>query len=90
MADDDPAARDIRGPFSQGRCDVLVGEPVEPVPPDPGIVQRPRQCEPLRYGRLAMVKGGIETRNLRQPGGNGRNGANRREIMRLMQRRQRA
>lgn len=72
MGNDDSAARDISGPFSQGRCYVRVGEPMEPVPPDSGIVQRLRQCEPLRYGRLAMVKGGIETRNLRQPGGNGR------------------
>jgi hypothetical protein len=65
MRDDDSACCHAWGDLAQAPCDVLVGEPVEPVPPDALAIVTLRDREVVRYGAVAVMKGGVEAGDLR-------------------------
>ena len=71
------------------RGDVLVGQSVKAVAADALLGVAAGQSERLRHGRLRAVKGGIEARDLRQRGRAFRDGPDRRQVVGLVQRRQR-
>jgi hypothetical protein len=68
---------------------VFVGEPVKPVAPQALAFEGARQAEPRCDRRLGCVKRGIETGDLRKPGPVGCERADRRDIVRLVMRRER-
>ncbi len=59
------------------------------VAPDTPLGDLPRQCERLRERRRVVVKCGVEACDLREVGPPLRNGADRQQIVRLMQRSER-
>ncbi len=69
--------------------DVLVGQAVEAVAAHAAVGDRRRQREGLRDRRHRAVERGVEAGDLRQPGRAREHGADRREVVRLVQRRQR-
>ena len=71
------------------RRDVLVGKSVEAVALDAGITNLLRQRHQFRHRRLAAMEAGIETRDLRHSRHLVAHGFDRRQVVRLMQRRQR-
>ena len=89
MRDDDPSVRDFGRDVRQGLRDIFIGETVKSVAPDPFIVQPTGYGVVVRDLVMVAVKGRIEAGDLRQCGKIGKQGADRRQIMRLMQRRQR-
>ena len=89
MGNDNPPSRHVRVSFAQSGGDIIVGKSVEPVSPDSGIVQVSGQREALGHSRLAMMERSVEACDLRQPGRHGGDGTDRREIVWLVQRRQR-
>ena len=89
MGDDNPPMRYDRISLAQCGSDVIVGKPVETVSPDPSVMQFTGQREALGHRRLVMMKGGIEARDLRQRWRHSRDGADCREVVRLVQRRER-
>ena len=89
MRDDDLAAGAFGRDPRQGRGDVFVRQPVKPVAADALRRQFARQGELLRHGRLGMVEGGIEAGDLRDARRRRGDGADRRDMVRLMQWRQR-
>lgn len=68
---------------------VLPGEAVESVKTHAVAVEVPRQCRQGREPRQTVVERGVETGDLRQSGPGTTDGGDPREIVRLMQRRQR-
>jgi hypothetical protein len=62
---------------------------VKPVSPHAFVGKPPRQCEGLRGGGLCMVKGRIEAGNLRKRRRHLRHSLDGRNVVRLVQRRQR-
>src|ERR1700757_2925434 len=69
--------------------DVLVGKPVESIAPYAALGDRAGECECLRYLGLDAVECGVEARDLWQLRRALEQGADRREIVRLVQRRER-
>ena len=90
MGDHDAAAGDLRRDLGQHARDVLVGQAVEAVAADAVVVEPARQGEPVGELGMAAVEGGIEAGDLRQLGLDRGDRADAGEIVRLMQRRQRA
>ena len=88
MRDDHPPVGDLRGALRQHRGDVFVGQAVKPVAPHPLLVQRVGQRERLLDLRRGAVKRRVEARDLRQFRVHRQRHADRRQIVRLVQRRQ--
>ena len=78
--------RDLR---RQHRGDVFVRNPMEPITPHAFVGPPPGQREQLRQRRLVAMERGIEAGVLRQSGRCRRHRTDRRQRVRLMQRRQR-
>ena len=89
MGDDDASTRDLRCDGSQPLGDIFVGQAVESVTPHPLGVEALRDSEMIGHGPAATMERGIETGDLRQFREARQNRADRREIVGLMQRRQR-
>ena len=89
MCHDHAAAGQARVNCRELRHDGLVGQPVEAVAPHTLVMQRLGQCKTLIHGRLADVKRGVETGDLRHPGKGLHRRAYPRQVVRLVQWRQR-
>ena len=89
MGHDELAARTFRRHLRQHRDDVFVGKAVKPVAANALGRQLARQGEFLCQRRLRSVEGRVEAGNLRERGHNGANGADRRDMVGLVQRRER-
>src|SRR5690242_19597840 len=89
MGDNDSPACDLRSDTREHRCDVLVGQTMEAVSLNPGMADFAGQWNHFCYRRLSPMETGIETCNLRNAGKSLRDGFDRRNIVRLMQRGQR-
>ena len=79
----------FRGHVGQGRHDKLVRKTMKTIASYSPRAIGARQCERLGDGRLTVVKGGIETSNLRHLRRGCRNGSDGGDIVRLMERRER-
>ncbi len=86
---DGAALRGLRVELRQHRGDVLVAQPVEAVAPHARLVQLVGQREHLGDLGIGAMKRRVEARDLRYVGRAMQYCANRREVMRLVQRRQR-
>ena len=89
MRDDDPARRSDGVKLRQGSGDVLVGQTVKAVAMHAALGDLGRQREGLGDRWLGTMKRRIKTGDLRQVGTIQHQAPNRREIVRLVQRRQR-
>ena len=89
MRDDHPAGRNLGRHLRQAAGDEFVGQAVEAVAAHAFVVEMLRDRVVVRQRIVAAVEGGVEAGDLRQVGGARENGADRREIVRLVQRRQR-
>ena len=89
MRDDDAPLGHFRRNFSQPARDIFIGDAVKAVTPDSLLGIFSRDGESLRDRRLAAMEGRVETGDLRQLRMGGPYRPNDREIMRLMQRRER-
>ena len=89
MGDDHPALGDIGRDLRQGLGDILVGKTVESVTPNALGVELMRNRIVVCDRFMRAVKRGVETGHLRQLRKIGQQRADRRQIMRLMQRSQR-
>ena len=89
MRNDDAPARDSRRDLGQALSDVLIGEAVEAVAAHALGVELLRQRVMIGNRRVTAVKGGVETRNLRQVGRAREQRPDRRQIVGLMQRSER-
>ena len=86
---DDDLAVDGRAEVSRKHArDVFVRQTVETVALHPGPADLLRQRERLHHPGLPGVEGRVEAGNLGQPRLQGRDGANGREVVGLMQRRE--
>src|SRR6516165_4413976 len=89
MRHDDPATGDVRRPLRQYRGDVFVRKAVKSVAANALVVKRIGQGKRLFDLGGGSVKSRVETRYLRQVGIELQRHLDRREIVRLVQRRQR-
>ena len=89
MRHEHASLRDLRRRLRQDRGDVLVGKTVKAVALQPPVAEIPRQRYQVGHGAVAPMKGRVETGDLRQPRQAIEDGVNRREVERLVQRRQR-
>ena len=89
MGDDDAAAGDLGRHLGQALGDVFVGEAVEAVAADALVVERARQGVAVGVRGVAAVEGGVEAGDLRHVRVDLHREADRREVVRLVQRRQR-
>jgi hypothetical protein len=89
VGDDDPAGREVRRDLRKACAYVLVRQAVETVPAHAGLGEFPRDGEHLGERRLAAMKGRVEAGHLRQLGRDLGDGGYGREVVRLVQRRQR-
>jgi hypothetical protein len=87
MRHDDPAGREMRGAAGQFARDVVVAQPVEAVAPHALVVERAGQREGVVHEGMA-VKGGVEAGHLRHARKGRHRGADAREVVRLVQRRE--
>ena len=85
MRDDDPALRDIRRDLPQAIGNVLVRQPVEPIPAHALLVEACWNRIMIGQRAVATMECGVEASNLRQFRAPLEDGADRREIVRLMQ-----
>src|SRR5262245_57592591 len=85
MRDDHAARSHRRGYLTQASRDVLVRQPVKAVSPHPLGVEARGDREMVRNGAMAAVKGGVEARDLEQFGTPLQQGADWRQVIRLMQ-----
>jgi hypothetical protein len=88
VGDDDASRDDFRSYLRQDRGDVLVRQPVESVALHAGIADLLGQRDQLGHGRLAAMKAGVEAGDLRYAGQALLDRFDRRQIVRLMERRQ--
>ena len=86
MRYDHAAGSHSRGHLAQASRDVLVRQPVKPVSPYPLGVEALRNRETVCNGAMAAVKGRVEARDLKQFRTPLQQGADRRQVVRLMQR----
>ena len=86
VTDDDAGAGDIGCEVGQAGGDELVGQAVEAVAAHTGIIVAAGQAEGLDNAGLTAVEGGVEAGDLRQMRGVGGDGADRCEVVRLVQR----
>src|SRR5215472_15998357 len=89
MRDDDATIRDFRRALRQYRGNVFVREAVKAIAPYALLVERVRQREGLLDLRRGPVEGGVKASDLRQFGIEGHRHLDRREIVRLVQWRER-
>ena len=89
MGDDHPALGDIGRDLRQRLGDVFVGETVKSVTPNALGMELMRDRIMVRDRVMRAVKRGVETGHLRKIRKIGQQGADRRQIVRLMKRRQR-
>jgi hypothetical protein len=89
MRDDHAPAGDLRRHLGKHRRDVFVGQTVEAVSLHAGAPDVGRQRHQFGDRRLAAVKTGVEAGNLGDTRQTLGDGIDRREVVRLMQRRQR-
>jgi BON domain len=89
MGDDEPAAGAIGRDLRQCRDDVFVGQAVKSVAPHALCCNFARQGELLGERRLRPVERGIEAGNLRDVGHGAADGADRGDLVRLVQWRER-
>ena len=89
VEDDRLALRGAPIVLRQHRRDVFVRQPVEAVPAHAAVGDRLGQRERLRHRRRAAVERRVEARHLRQVRRAREHGPDRREIVRLVQRRER-
>ena len=88
MGDDDAAACDFWRDLAQSFGDIFVGEAVEAVAAHALVVERARQGVAVAMRGMPAMEGGIETGDLRQGRVDLHREADRREIVRLVQRRE--
>ncbi|MCY1520626.1 hypothetical protein D9M68_554080 [compost metagenome] len=89
MRGDDLAHGDVRQRLAQALRDVFVGQPVEAVAAHPFLVQALGQRVAVGHVAVAAVECGVEARHLRDPGPAFADDADRSQVVRLVQRRQR-
>ena len=89
VQDDAAAARRLRVELRQDRCDVLVRQAVEAVALHAGVVQLAGQGEHLRELRLGAMERRVEASHLRQLGPALEQEPDRRQVVGLVQRRER-
>src|SRR5258708_33571674 len=89
MRNDDTCLRNIGRGLWQGLRDVFIGKPVKSIPPDTLIVQSAGYGVVVRDRVVIAVKGRVEAGDLGQSGKIAEQGADRRQIVGLMQRRER-
>jgi hypothetical protein len=89
VGDDHPAAGNRWRDDWQGAGNVLVGQPVETVAAHTALEVLVRQAVELRDPLLRLVEGGVEAGDLRQIRLYLLHGTDRRQVVRLVQRRQR-
>ena len=89
MGDDHAPAGDVGRNLRQALGDILVGQAVEAVAPDAFGMELVRDRIMVRKRVVIAMKCGIETGDLRQRREVAQERPDRREVMRLMQRRQR-
>ena len=82
-------AGDLGRDLGQALGDILVAEAVEAVAADAFVVEGARQCVAVGVRRMVSVEGGVEAGDLRHLGRDLHREADRREIVRLVQRRER-
>src|SRR5690606_26867492 len=75
--------------LSQPACNIFVGNAMEPVPAYPLLEEWLGNGEPCRHGGQGLVKGGVEASNLGNAAASPVRGRNGRQIVRLMEGRQR-
>ncbi len=85
MGDDDAARGEVGGDVAQPAGDVFVRQAVEAVAADTLSVKRARQRDLLREARHGVVERGVVAGDLREIGTRGGDGADRREIVRLVE-----
>ncbi len=89
MGDDHPLRRNVRRDFRQDARDIFVGQTVEAVAPDAFGIETLRDRVMIGQRAMAAMKGGVEAGDLRQIRETGQDRTDRRQIVRLMKRRQR-
>ena len=89
VSDDHAPVGDLRRNLRQDRGDVLVRQAVEAVALHTGRADLARQRHELGDGRLAAMEARVEAGDLRHAGQPLRDRVNRREIVRLVERRER-
>ena len=89
MSDNDPLPVEVYAPATQNLDDILVRQSMEAVATNAGLAQGPRQCKQSREARQRVMKRGIETGDLGKIRLHRSDSGYAREIMGLMQRRQR-
>ncbi len=85
MGDDDAAVGALAQMISEHTRDVFVRQPVEAVALDAGLAQRVGQSVGLRDGGLRRMEGGVEARDLAQPGLELGERPDRGQVVRLVQ-----
>ena len=88
VCDDDTPLSALAEVVRKHARDVFVGQTVKAVAPDAEFLELPRQGEQGREPRLARVKTGVEAGNLGKRRCNVQQGADRRQIVRLVERRE--
>lgn len=89
MRENDPTARGLRRELTEARDKKLIGNAMEPIPTHAIVGEAARQGKGLRQRGLAPVEGRVETRDLRLMRRHVEDCSDRRQVMRLVQRRQR-
>ena len=88
MQHQNPAIGTLPKVGGQLRSDEFVGKPVKPIAQHPRICERAGQGKDLPDPRRGAVKGGVETRDLRDAGPGPLQGVDSGKVMRLMRRNQ--
>src|SRR5579872_1063580 len=89
MGDNHPLCSDLGCDFRQAACDIFVGKTVETVASDAFGVELLWYGVMVRQGAVAAMKGRVETCKLRDFRKARQNRSDRRQIIRLVKRRQR-
>ena len=88
MGNDHAALCSLGRDLTQTIGDVLIGKTVEAIAPHTLLVEFFGYREMIRQGAVVAVERGVETRNLWKLGTASKERADRRKIIRLMQRRE--